>query len=258
MLILFRQLRHQKRLLSTWTDTFDKYLIGAEPAVKDQHSKLLAKRNLIYNIEIQDVKPGYVSEYLSNAEKVLPDIHADSDIPVELFGQFHVQLGQLDRVYTIWRHSDGYNAVDKTLLQLNQVKGYGKFLEEQGKLLRKREQQLCYEFAFWPQYDDYYDGGIFELRSYSLKAGCLYEWANAWSKAVNLREKDAVMGLCSQIGDMYTVHHIWRYTDLEHRKTERDMSWQSGEWADLVIKTVPMIKNLQVNIMQPSIYSPLR
>ena len=51
MLILFRQLRHQKRLLSTWTDTFDKYLIGAEPAVKDQHSKLLAKRNLIYNIE---------------------------------------------------------------------------------------------------------------------------------------------------------------------------------------------------------------
>jgi len=75
----------------------------------------------------------------------------------------------LDRVYTIWRHSDGYNAVDKTLLQLNQVKGYGKFLEEQGKLLRKREQQLCYEFAFWPQYDDYYDGGIFELRSYSLK-----------------------------------------------------------------------------------------
>ena len=54
---------------------------------------------------------------------------------------------------------------------------------------------------------------------------------------MNLREKDAVMGLCSQIGDMYTVHHIWRYTDLEHRKTERDMSWQSGEWADLVIKT---------------------
>ena len=57
------------------------------------------------------------------------------------------------------------------------------------------------------------------------------------SKAVSLREKDAVMGLCSQIGDMYTVHHIWRYTDLEHRKSERDLAWQSGEWANLVIRT---------------------
>ena len=57
------------------------------------------------------------------------------------------------------------------------------------------------------------------------------------SKAVSLREKDAVMGLCYQIGDMYTVHHIWRYMDLEHRKNERDMAWQSGEWANLVIRT---------------------
>lgn len=258
MLTTLRQLRSSKRLLSTWADTFDKYLMGAEPVVKDQHSKLLAKRGLVYNVEIQDVKPGYVNEYLSNAEQVLPSIHNDQEIPVELYGQFHVQLGQLDRVYTIWRHSKGYGDVDKTMRQLSGMEDYGKFLQSQGKLLRKREQQLCYEFAFWPTYDDNYDGGLFEIRSYNLKAGCLYEWAHAWSKAVSLREKDAVMGLCSQIGDMYTVHHIWRYTDLESRKRERDLTWQEGEWANLVIRTVPMIKTLNVNILKPTDYSPLR
>ena len=39
-----------RRYLSTWVDKFDEYLIGAEP-VKDQHSKLLAKSNIIYNVE---------------------------------------------------------------------------------------------------------------------------------------------------------------------------------------------------------------
>jgi len=107
------------------------------------------------------------------------------EVPVELYGQFHVQLGQLDRVYTIWRHSGGYSDVDKTLLQLNNMTSYQKFVEDQGKLVRKREQQLCYEFAFWPTYDDYYDGGLFEIRSYTLKAGCLYEWAHAWSEYNN-------------------------------------------------------------------------
>ena len=80
-------------------------------------------------------------------------------------------MGQLDRVYTIWRHSGGYADVDKTELQLSKMMDYQKFVEQQGKLLQKREQQLCYEFAFWPTYDDYFDGGIFEIRSYSLKVG---------------------------------------------------------------------------------------
>ena len=104
-------------------------------------------------------------------EKVLPDIHANEKLPVELYGQFNVQMGQLDRVYTIWRHSGGYADVDKTDLQLSKMMDYQQFVEQQGKLLHKREQQLCYEFAFWPTYDDYFDGGIFEIRSYSLKVG---------------------------------------------------------------------------------------
>ena len=55
MLGISRQLQTSRRLLSTWADTFDKYLMGAEPVVKDKHSKLLAKRGLIYNVESKTI-----------------------------------------------------------------------------------------------------------------------------------------------------------------------------------------------------------
>ena len=243
--------------MSSWIDKFDSYVLGSEP-VKNQHSKLLAKRELIYNIETQDVKPGYSSEYLANAAKMLPEIHNSAKVPAQLYGQFVVQHGQLDRVYTIWKYVEGYKDLDLSIEGLKDIPAYTEYERTQGEMLRNRAQQICYEFSFWPEYNDDYDGGIFEIRSYSLKPGCLYEWGNAWANAIKLREKDAVMGLCSQIGEMYTVHHIWRYADLQQRKVERDSAWKSGTWGDCVIRTVPLIKSLNVNIIRATDYSPLR
>ena len=57
------------------------------------------------------------------------------------------------------------------------------------------------------------------------------------SRGIKSRKEDAVMGLCSQIGNMYNVHHIWRYKDLAARKNERDRAWKSGLWADCVVRT---------------------
>jgi len=242
-----------KKGLSTFLDR----LLDVEP-VKNQHSKLLKKQDVIYSIETQDVKPGYMSEYLSNASHMLPELHDSDKIPAQLYGQFVVELGQLDRVYTILKFGDGYKDMDLTAQGLEALPMFEEYERTQGKLLRKREKQICYEFSFWPQYNDDYDGGIFELRTYSLKPGCLYEWGNHWANAIKLREKDAVMGLCSQIGDMYTVHHMWRYLNLEKRKTERDLAWKTGDWGDCVIKTVPLIRSLNVNILKATDYSPLR
>ena len=136
---------------------------------------------------------------------MLPDIHADQKLPVELYGQFHVQMGQLDRVYTIWRHSGGYGDVDKTQIQLAKMMDYQEFVKQQGKLLQKREQQLCYEFAFWPTYDDYFDGGIFEIRSYSLKVGKAFH--------LSFLALAVVMSsfLCSSIKIIYFITQFFCY-----------------------------------------------
>lgn len=46
--------------------------------------------------------------------------------------------------------------------------------------LMSRTSQLNQEFAFLPVMPPHADGGIFELRSYTLQPGTLLEWENAW------------------------------------------------------------------------------
>lgn len=48
-------------------------------------------------------------------------------------------------------------------------------------LIQSRTSQLNQEFAFWKVAEPKTDmGGIFELRSYSLKPGSLLEWEHEW------------------------------------------------------------------------------
>ena len=46
--------------------------------------------------------------------------------------------------------------------------------------LYSRTNQLNQEFAILPTAPPHADGGIFELRTYQLKAGTLLEWENTW------------------------------------------------------------------------------
>ena len=100
---------------------------------------------------------------------MLPDIHNAAEIPTELHGQFNVIYGDMDCVYTIWKHTGGYSDVDTSSRILSNHSEFQKFQLAQAKLLRKQHQQICYEFSFWPSYQDTWDGGIFEIRSYTLK-----------------------------------------------------------------------------------------
>ena len=46
--------------------------------------------------------------------------------------------------------------------------------------ITSRSLQLNQEFAFFPTAPPHAQGGIFELRTYQLKAGTLLEWETAW------------------------------------------------------------------------------
>lgn len=105
----------------------------------------------------------------SLSASVLPAINVNQDIPVSLYGQFHVEFGKMDRIYTIWKYTGGYKDVQTTVDCLNGCSIYRDYQAMQCEMIRERDHQLCYEFSFWPQYTDDYDGGIFEIRSYTLK-----------------------------------------------------------------------------------------
>uniref|UniRef100_A0A671QJT6 Protein NipSnap homolog 2-like n=1 Tax=Sinocyclocheilus anshuiensis TaxID=1608454 RepID=A0A671QJT6_9TELE len=89
-----------------------------------------------------------------------------------------------------------------------------------------------------------------------LKRCCLAGLPGAISYRQHNRE--AVGGFFSQIGDLYMVHHLWAYKDLQSREDTRNAAWQHEGWDEVVYYTVPLIQHMESRIMIPLKASPLQ
>jgi hypothetical protein len=76
-----------------------------------------------------------------------------------------------------------------------------------------------------PRSTDQTSPSIYEMRSYWLKPGTLIEWGNLWHKGVQHRPDAKALGVFSQIGELYNVHHMWAYKDFQQRKKMRTTAW---------------------------------
>ncbi|XP_053222636.1 protein NipSnap homolog 2 isoform X2 [Podarcis raffonei] len=92
------------------------------------------------------------------------------------------------------------------------------------------------------------------------KPGTMIEWGNYWARAIGFRQddKEAVGGFFSQIGQLYMVHHLWAYKDLQTREDIRNAAWHKPGWDELVYYTVPLIQEMESRIMIPLPISPLQ
>ena len=102
----------------------------------------------------------------------------------------------------------------------------------------RRANQICLSFSYFgiPQprskSEDQRNPTIYEMRSYWLKPGTLIEWGNLWHKGVQHRPDAKVLGVFSQIGDLYNVHHMWTYKNFLHRKQMRTNAWAKPGWSE--------------------------
>ncbi|KAL8576122.1 hypothetical protein ACOMHN_001472 [Nucella lapillus] len=69
---------------------------------------------------------------------------------------------------------------------------------------------------------------------------------------------EPVGGYFSHLGEQYTVHHLWAYSDLETRKVTREAAWRRPGWDECVAYTVPLIRHMQSRILIPTPFSPLQ
>ncbi|GLD57285.1 protein NipSnap homolog 2-like protein [Lates japonicus] len=80
------------------------------------------------------------------------------------------------------------------------------------------------------------------------------------ARAIRYRQhnREAVGGFFSQIGNLYMVHHLWAYKDLQSREDTRNAVWQQDGWHEVVYYTVPLIQHMDSRIMIPTKASPLQ
>lgn len=75
---------------------------------------------------------------------------------------------------------ENYSGYDQSTKLIQEQQKHQEALNAIRPYLVSRTSQLCQEFAFFPSSPPHEQGGIFELRSYTLKPGSLLEWENAW------------------------------------------------------------------------------
>ncbi len=170
-------------------------------------------------------------------------------------GSWRVHIGNIQNQYVhIWMY--------KNFAHLDQFIDRSKTNSLDNKInqhLIQRSNQICLSFSYFglifiyekkknisinlfffsvgiPQprakSDDQSNPNIYEMRSYWLKPGTLIEWGNLWHKGVQYRPDAKVLGVFSQIGDLYNVHHMWSYKNFQHRKQMRTNAWAKPGWSE--------------------------
>ncbi|CAL1278350.1 unnamed protein product [Larinioides sclopetarius] len=223
----------------------------------DSHSKLLSASEIIYEMQLHSVNPEHIDPYLQNYEQYSKTASQKSD-GAELVGSWRVEIGDQDQFIHIWRYKHGYPHAHQFLELCHTDKDLQNLIKDRIKFLRHRENQFMLSFSFWGHPEPRGDNNMYEMRSYVLKPGTMIEWGNNWARGVTYRKESAVAGFFSQIGQLYMVHHIWSYKDLQMRKDIRDAAWRKPGWDECVAHTVPLIREMQSRWMAPTSFSPIK
>lgn len=229
---------------------------------KDAHSNLLAKKETssLYKLQFHNVKPECLEAYNKICQEVLPRIHEDKHYPCTLVGTWNTWYGEQDQAVHLWRYEGGYPALTEVMSKLKENQEFSEFRKARSNMLLSRKNQLLLEFSFWNEPIPRSGPNIYELRSYQLRPGTMIEWGNYWARAIRFRQdgNEAVGGFFSQIGQLYMVHHLWAYKDLQTREDIRNAAWHKHGWEELVYYTVPLIQEMESRIMIPQKTSPLQ
>ncbi|KAI8740054.1 Nipsnap [Biomphalaria glabrata] len=227
---------------------------------EQSHSMALSSKETVYEIQFHAVKPEYMEEYI-NQFSTFQQLMKEKDTGAELVGSFTVEIGDQDEAVHLWSYSGGYPVLNKANTIYRTDADFLEFRKKRNMMLRSRRNQILLAFSFWPPIQPREPSHIYELRTYTLKPGTMYEWGNCWIKGLQYRKTDRnepVAGLFSQIGEQYTVHHIWAYKDLQTRKETREAAWNRPGWDECVSYTVPLIRHMKSRILIPTPFSPLQ
>jgi len=231
-----------------------------KPSKPDQsHSMALASKETVYEMQFHGVKPEYMEDYLGQFGN-FQQLMKDKETGAELVGSFTVEIGDQDEAVHIWQYPGGYPVLHNFNTVYRSDKDFIEFRKKRNQMLRYRRNQILLAFSFWPPVQAREGSHIYELRSYTLKPGTMYEWGNCWSRGIRNRgtNNEAVCGFFTQIGELSNVEHLWAYEDLQTRKETREAAWSRPGWDEVVSYTVPLIRHMKSRILIPTPFSPLQ
>ncbi|KAK3775425.1 hypothetical protein RRG08_010217 [Elysia crispata] len=177
---------------------------------EQSHSMALSTKEQVYEIQFHSVKPECMEDYIKLYSQ-LQDLMRQKETGAELAASFTVEIGEQDEAIHIWQYSGGYPTLNHANTIYRTDKEFIDVRKQRNMMLRSRRNQILLAFSFWPHIAPREGSNIYELRSYTLKPGTMYEWANCWAKGIKHRQtnNEPVAGFFAQIGNVYSVEHMW-------------------------------------------------
>ena len=103
---------------------------------------------------------------------------------------------------------------------------------------------------------------IYELRTYTLKAGTLgdvVKAASTVSRDIRKNDYGKLEGYwTTEIGPLNEVVHVWVFRDLNERAAARAKLGQDPEWQAFVGASTPLLAHMQAVVLYPAAHSPMK
>ena len=238
------------------------FLVFQDAARQSGHSALLSGVPQVYEIVSESVSPANWEDYLAYKAESLDLCKSREGLNVaEHLGSWNYIYGDVVfRAMHMYKYPNGFGDIDLLRKAIKSDSEFQKRQCEGFKIINQQSTEFLKSFAYWPAPQTRSGGNIYDVRSYRLNPGHMYDWGNYWAKGIKcrreVREDTLFGGFFTQVGHLQTVYHIWVYKDMKDRKTCRESTWKDRDWHSVVANTVPLIKSMKTRILEPLPFSP--
>jgi len=215
----------------------------------------------VFEIVTESVVPSKWDQYLEYKEKLVKYKTANPDIRSEHVASWNIVTG--DSIYKaihLYKYTDGWTDIDASRIATKGDKEFQELYKSGLSTIYEQNKELEKSFAFWPNPDIRTGNNVYDIRTYELKPGSMYDWSNFWAKGIQCRSEVRpdipYAGFFPQLGQLHYIYHIWCYPSMADRKACREDTWNQPEWAEIVAKTVPLVNSMSTRIMEPLSFSP--
>lgn len=211
----------------------------------------------VHELRVLTINPGHLKEFVQVSEKALAHKTKEG---AKLIGYFNVTLGECtNEVMQIWQW-ESYKHREQATENLANNPAWEEYTKTVKPMLQHQKYSIILQFPFWPLNYSQTKGGIYELRTYRLIPGAVWVWGDYWEQGLKHRSKyvQPVAAWYTEIGHLNTVHHLWRYDDMDQRRQLREAVWDEPGWSEIVELTHPLIQTMDSRILTPTDFSPLQ
>jgi len=250
-----------RRGLATSPTTQAWLTFNKEKEKSSAHSALVGKDKYVYEMVTDYVVPAQWEQYLANKRLQVQYTNDDPTIRGELVASWRSVTGDTAFKTThLYKYQEGWEDVDSDRMAKKASGEYQAIYRDGLSAISQQNSELTKGFMFWPSPDKREGGNVYDIRTYNLKPGSLYDWSNYWSKGIQFRSSVRAdvpyCGMFTQLGQLHTIYHIWCYKSMADRKAMREATWHYPEWNDIVANTVPLVNTMSTKILEPLEFSP--